>query len=572
MNNNIEESLNIFRDINYSHYIVQYQGDIEYEISKKSGYYVTLINDKFAIVSMPLSSKLFVGEKDLKSIVYIKSPERYTLQQMSPIESAQIRPLQLELPLNLTGKDVIVAMLDTGIDYLNEEFMDSHGNTRIECIWDQNILSQSNGINNEVTFGQVYSKEKIQEAITAFRNGQSPYDIVPTIDEIGHGTSMAGIIGASGKNPELKGVASDCSLISIKLIEDYEYKNKYNIKIPIFNITAIFSALEFLYRYALKNNKPMVIYFPLGTNSGNHKGNGILEEYIESISAHSGIVIVTGTGNEREKRRHASGVIDKEGGMSLIDLEISPEQKHLWVEIWADAPNIFSIDILSPSGENTGIIEAAINSTDFHTFIFEETSIIVKTYLPEENTGDELICINFYNLQPGIWKLRIIGNMILDGKFNVWIPQEGISLGDTHLSPSDPYGTLMNPSSSDYIVAVAAYNQNNNNVLAYSGMAFVDNYKNIIDVAAGGVNTLAVAPNNKTSIVNGTSVAAAIVSGVCAMLFEWGIINKNDPYIYSQSIKTYLSRGTNKRIGDIYPNPQWGYGMINVLKMFENMT
>ena len=224
--------------------------------------------------------------------------------------------------------------------------------------------------------------------------------------------------------------------------------------------------------------------------------------------------------------------------MSLIDLEISPEQKHLWVEIWADAPNIFSIDILSPSGENTGIIEAAINSTDFHTFIFEETSIIVKTYLPEENTGDELICINFYNLQPGIWKLRIIGNMILDGKFNVWIPQEGISLGDTHLSPSDPYGTLMNPSSSDYIVAVAAYNQNNNNVLAYSGMAFVDNYKNIIDVAAGGVNTLAVAPNNKTSIVNGTSVAAAIVSGVCAMLFEWGIINKNDPYIYSQSIKT----------------------------------
>ena len=117
MNNNIEESLNIFRDINYSHYIVQYQGDIEYEISKKSGYYVTLINDKFAIVSMPLSSKLFVGDKDLKSIVYIKSPERYTLQQMSPIESAQIRPLQLESPLNLTGKDVIVDMLDTGIDY-----------------------------------------------------------------------------------------------------------------------------------------------------------------------------------------------------------------------------------------------------------------------------------------------------------------------------------------------------------------------------------------------------------------------------------------------------------------------
>ena len=41
--------------------------------------------------------------------------------------------------------------------------------------------------------------------------------------------------------------------------------------------------------------------------------------------------------------------------------------------------------------------------------------------------------------------------------------------------------------------------------------------------------------------------------------------------MYSQTIKAYLARGTAKRSGDIYPNPQWGYGILDVLSMFQNM-
>ena len=49
--------------------------------------------------------------------------------------------LQLELPLNLTGKGVNVAIIDSGIDYLNDEFMKNNGETKIECIWDQTTIS-----------------------------------------------------------------------------------------------------------------------------------------------------------------------------------------------------------------------------------------------------------------------------------------------------------------------------------------------------------------------------------------------------------------------------------------------
>lgn len=90
-------------------------------------------------------------------------------------------------------------------------------------------------------------------------------------------------------------------------------------------------------------------------------------------------------------------------------------------------------------------------------------------------------------------------------------------------------------------------------------------------MAAGGINALTVAPNNQTAIVNGTSVSAAILAGTCAMLFQWGIVEGNDPNIYSQTIKTYIQRGAVQRSGDLYPNPVWGYGILNVLKMFQNM-
>jgi hypothetical protein len=315
----------------------------------------------------------------------------------------------------------------------------------------------------------------------------------------------------------------------------------------------------------------MVIYLPLGTNLGNHKGVGVLEQLIEIISRNSGIVIVCGTGNQRDTNTHTSGIITEVGLISIIELDVSQGEQNLIMEIWVDSPNIMSLDIVSPSGENSGVMGAMINAIEIYTFIFEDTSLKVDYFIPEENTGDELIRIRFYNIQPGIWKLKLIGNNILDGRYNAWISQKEITKG-TSFSLADPYGTITNPSNSKYVVTVAAYNQNNNTILSYSGMAFLNDYLETIDIAAGGVNALTVAPDNKVAIVNGTSVSAAVVAGACAMLFQWGIVEENNPYMYSQTIKAYLTRGTVKRSGDIYPNPQWGYGILDVLNMFENMV
>ena len=132
---------NIFNQINYNHYMVQYQGNIEEEISKNPNYYVTIINEKYAILSIKSDLGIDIGDISLNTVVYVKPVEMYTLQEISPIEASRARFLQLDLPLNLTGIGVNIAIIDSGIDYLSDEFMDSNGETRIECIWDQTIVS-----------------------------------------------------------------------------------------------------------------------------------------------------------------------------------------------------------------------------------------------------------------------------------------------------------------------------------------------------------------------------------------------------------------------------------------------
>lgn len=562
----------IFEDINYDNYLVEYDGDIIGEVTKYPNIYVTIINDKYAILTVGKNVEINLEQLQFKTIVYVKTAEMFTLDEISPVLASQASFLQLNLPLDLTGKGVNIAIVDTGIDFLNEEFMDEKGETRIELIWDQSILSNIEDDNKVVPFGTIYSKNQIQSAINAKRQGKDPYEIVPSKDIIGHGTNMCGIIGGRGVNPVLKGVAPDCNFVVIKLIEDYSFKAQFDISIPIFNITVIFAALEFLNKYLLMYYKPMTIYCPLGSNLGTHKGNGILDQFIESVCMRSGVAFVTGAGNQRVSGEHTSGIIPAVGESSLFELDVSPNQKDIWIEIWVEAPNIASLTILSPAGESTGIINPMINTVELYKFIVEKSSIKINYFFPEERTGDQLMRVRFYNLQEGIWTFILTGNSILDGRYNAWIAQNGITIGKTTLIPADPYGTVTNPGNGRTIITAAGYNQNNNNIINYSGMASKENYVNVIDVAAGAVNAITVAPDNTIATVNGTSVSAAVVAGACALMFQWGIIEKNDPFMYSQTLKAYIVRGTVKRSGDVYPNPQWGYGILNILALFQNIT
>ena len=192
-----------FNTDNYSSYLIEYTGEIKSEIVDKLDIFLFKINEEYAVLFIrsdmindfedtleviSLINSYFKGNNF--EVIYVVPPDIYTLQQVSAIQASNVGMLQTELALNLTGKGVVVGIIDTGIDYLSNEFKDSNGNTRIDSILDQNL--GLNKVNDNLILGNIYNKEQIDEAIRARDNGRDPYSIVPSKDEIGHGTNMAG--------------------------------------------------------------------------------------------------------------------------------------------------------------------------------------------------------------------------------------------------------------------------------------------------------------------------------------------------------------------------------------------
>lgn len=564
---------NIFGSNEYLHYLVEYNGDLEGEASNSSDIYITIFSDKYAIISIrlndPIEDAFTASKNPFPSIVYISRYYYYTLQDLSPIVAANINLMQIKPPVYLTGKGTIIGIIDTGIDYLNKEFMNSDGTTRILNIWDQSIVTDSP--EETVPFGRVFSREDINKAITAFNQGKDPYEIVPSKDVIGHGTAMAGITGAKGVNPELIGAAPDCNFVIIKLFEAKTVERFINASVPIYDNASIVMALSYLYQYALESNIPLVILLPIGTNFGNHKGDGILESIINDLSNNAGIVVVTGSGNEGNAAGHSSGKIRNDRDIYDVPFIVSKEQRFLAIEIWVDKPNVMALELVAASGESSGIIPATLKQFQVSKSIFENTVASIEYFVPEELSGDELIYVKLMDLTPGVWKLRLhpVKALDLQAPYNVWMQQRGIALGTTRFIAPDPYGTFTGPGSAELIITVANYNQNNFNIVASSGLSFLNNSFNSVDIAAGGINVKVPGSNNGVNIISGTSAAAAVVAGACSILLQWGIVKGNDPTMYSQKIKYYISRGTQKRANDTYPNAEWGYGVIDILGVFK---
>lgn len=326
-------------------------------------------------------------------------------------------------------------------------------------------------------------------------------------------------------------------------------------------------------KYAIKENKPMVIYIPLGCNFTNHRGDTILENYIDDISINRGIVVVTACGNEGDAQIHTSGNIKKSGEVKELSIYVDPVQTFLATQIWIRKPNIMSINIISPSGEETGIVPSHFNSSRKMNYIFENTQVRIISTIPEESSGDQLIEIYWYNIKAGIWKLRLSGDYILDGRFDAWLPQRGLVFGETKYLNSDCYGTLMSPGSALATINVACYDQTKNYIVNESARAFEEELNDRVDIAAGGINVrTANLEGDGYSVVSGTSASAAVVAGACLLLLQWGIVNGNSDDMYSQKIKTFLIGGTSRRTGDIYPNPELGFGILDLVGVFKYMT
>ncbi|MGT2616176.1 S8 family peptidase [Clostridium perfringens] len=437
---------------------------------------------------------------------------------------------------NLTGEGILVGFLDTGIDYTHNAFKDADGNTRIEYIYDL-----ENGV--------VYDKNKINEALKS----EDPFSVVPEIDLSGHGTHVAGIACAGGNiNFDNYGVAYKSSIAMVKITGENSLRAALS--------TQLMRGLKFLMDKSNEINKPLVVNISLSTNDGSHNGSSLLEKYIQTFTQLQKAVIVVAAGNEGNSAHHVGGKMKKEED---LDLNIGDGEKGIILDFFKPVLVDVSVEVISPTGISTGPME--LSESYKERFVGREKIVVYSTGpKPFDIQGQTTISILPLGdtITSGGWRIIVRKLNNYEGYFDIWLPiAEGLNERTRFLQPS-VYNTLGIPATVEGVISVGSYNFLNNNLSAFSGRGVVrPEWLIKPDLVAPGENILSTVEEQGFDTKSGTSMAAPQVSGICALLFEWGIIRNNDPFLYGERIKYYLIKGAKRTIfGEAYPNPDLGYG------------
>lgn len=551
-----------------SSFMVEYTGNIVEEFRGINYADVLVITPFNAIVYVERGRaiELFRTSKTIQSVEPVVT---YILTEISPIETSNIIKFNQGELLPLRGEGVLAGIIDTGIDYLNKEFTTEDGRTRISSIWDQTINTGTTPF--DIPYGSEYTREDINRAIEAQNQGQDPYAIVPSRDTVGHGTASAGIIGARGYG-DVVGAAPSCEFVVVKLRPSNPIQAEQIGIVGAENLyqnTDISVAMYYLMEVQRRLLKPMAIFVPLGSNFGGHDGSSSVERVIDIYALRRGIAYITGTGNQGRSETHSSGFLQSTGDMEIIELNIDPAQTNLWMEIWVNYPDKVAVGFTSPTGQRIRRIPVKIQGIEEIKFLLEGTIARVSYSYPENITGDEAIIIVFSNLKPGIWKIELYGDYIVDGRYNAWISSRPVSKPETRFLTPDNNITLSIPSTSSGAITTAYYNQSTDILGEFSGVGYTRDGRIKPEITTGGVNVLTTSVGGGTTVVSGSSVGTAVLTGAVILLLQWGIVNGNDPRLYGEKIKFYLIRGTKKRPGDVYPNPEWGYGILDLEGVFQ---
>lgn len=448
----------------------------------------------------------------------------------------------------LTGEGVLVGFLDTGIDFTHNAFKDINGNTRIEYIYD---------LDN----GKVYDKANINEALKA----EDPYSVIPVQDLSGHGTHVAGIACAGGNvNYDNYGVAYNSSIAMVKITGEKSLSAALS--------TQLMRGLKFLIDKSNEINKPLVVNISLSTNDGSHNGSSLLEKYIETFTQLQKAVIVVAAGNEGNNAHHIGGEIRKE---EVMDLNIASGERGIILDLYKPVLVDLTVEVISPTGISTG--EITLSEAYKERFIGKEKIVVYSTGpKPFDIQGQTTISILPLgkNITPGEWRISLKKLNNYEGYFDVWLPiAEGLNIKTKFLQP-DVYNTLGIPATVSGVISVGSYNYLNNNLSSFSGRGVVrPEWLIKPDLVAPGENILSTVEEQGFDTKSGTSMAAPQVAGICALLFEWGIVKRNDPFLYGERIKYYLIKGAKRTFfGEAYPNPDIGYGFVCLDRTMELLT
>ncbi|OQA15141.1 MAG: PII-type proteinase precursor [Firmicutes bacterium ADurb.Bin356] len=528
--------------------IVKYHGDLS-KLSADLNAQVELLSERYAIITLRQSEIPLLN--DYSEIEHIELPKELTFVLQQALMASCISPVQDEALFGLTGRGVIVGIIDSGIDYTHPDFQNDDGSSRILSIWDQTGTGVPPAGFSE---GAEYSEAQINAALAS----GTPFEHVPEMDALGHGTAVAGVAAGNGRASRgriNKGAATEASLIAVRL--GRRGQRAFALT------TEIMRALKYIVDKAEQLNMPVAINLSYGTNDGSHSGDSLFETYITDLAQRWKTAIIAASGNEAVEAHHYAGRLQTNEEVAII-FSTTGGLSSFYLTLWKDFADEFTVELILPNGMTTGPMTYEGGS---RTFTFFDRVVFVDFGQPSHYSVQQNIFFRVEAIEgalpAGQWQLRIKAGNIVDGSFNIWLPiTEEVTRNTAFASPSVET-TLTLPSTAFKVISVGAYNSLLNSIASFSGRGYTNTQVSIKpDLVAPGVDILAPKRNGGYDVFTGTSIAAPFVTGAAALMMQWGIVEGRDPFLYGERVKAFLRRGANRQKGIEYPNPYWGYGTL----------
>ena len=547
--------------------IVKYHGDVSFLVSGSES--TDILLNGYAIIRA--TREQLTELVRYPQIEFMEMPKQLQYDVYRAQQASCILPVVIGEE-NLSGKGVLIAVIDSGIDYLLRDFRNEEG-SRILYLWDQTL--ETNGEKfGDFSVGTEFTKEDIDRAITASSTvAQSPdyaaaRESVPSIDTSGHGTAVAGIAAGNSVSPLYRGVAPESELIIVKL----RGRTK-NVSLT----TDLMRGITYAIRKAEKLERPVVINISIGDTYGAHDGTSLLERFIDSVCDNGRNVICIGAGNEAVTNGHTSFIPENE---VRVEMAVAGRERGVNVQIWKNYVDTCEIILEAPNGERF-FIDMQYRGKQEWTVV--NTQLLIYVAPPKPFTVNEEIFLDFIPVQEvvgnGIWTFIIAPISENQHDYHMFLPNSNArNFGTRFLRPT-PELTMTIPAFARRALTVGAYDIAINSYADFSGRdremgeegrAFFAT-ESKPDIVAPGVGIMAPTAGGGYASFSGTSFATPLVTGSVALLMEWGIVRGNDPFLYGEKVKAYLRRGAQPLNGDpYYPNNKTGWGALCVADAFPD--
>ena len=492
-----------------------------------------------------------VTSQNIEKYGYSAIPHLYGLMNDEALEASGVLSIRRQPTLDLYGQNVLIGLVDTGISYEHEAFINADNTTRILSLWDQTI--QNGEGNEQFPYGQMFEREQLNEALAT----EDPFSLVPSRDEIGHGTFLAGVAAGNEKEEEnFSGVAPLAELVVVKCKQaKNSYRRHYGIpeNVPAFQENDIMAGIAYILSVARRENRQVVICVGLGTNLGNHNGGSQLSVFMDRYTAFTGVAMITSAGNEGNAGHHHL-INEKE---ETIDISVEEALEGFTCELWWRTPGGLVLDLVSPSGEVVEGIQAVSGTRRRHRFTPENTAVELYFGVSLEFTREQVVVFRFLSPTAGIWKIRTRFDFD-EPNFHMWLPiRQFLSEKVVFLSPN-PDTTICNPGTGSDMLTISAYDVTDESLYLEASRGFTPLGIVKPEVVAPGVNLRGPAPRGRYATMTGSSVAAAMATGMGALFMQ----QYREYGVSGIALREIFIRGATP-VGEPFPNKEWGFGIVN---------